>query len=53
MLTSLVVGLMRAWFSPTPFSPLSVHEFTTPQKSASSRPRITSAPEIAAGDVLK
>ncbi len=43
MLMSLVPGLMRGWFSPTPFSPLSVQLFTVPQKSESSRPRITSA----------
>jgi hypothetical protein len=53
MLISLVPGLMREWFSPTPFSPLSVQLFTVFQKSESSRPMITSALDTAVAPVLR
>ena len=54
MLMSLVPGLMRVPFAPIPpLSPLSVYEFTVAQKSESSRPRITSAPETAVGGALR
>jgi hypothetical protein len=53
MLISLVPAFIRCWLKPWPWLPLSVHWFTSAQKSFISRPKITSALATAGTPALR